>query len=140
MAKTIKEIIIMLVVCLVTMLLLSIILYQYIPNRKVVPEIAKYTATEEVQDLLEDNIDSKKDDDNVILTYEVTSNDLNNYKNTNVYVPGKTNPFAKYTETQEGEVEGTKNDEGNTETVTQTNPNDGVGTKTPDVYQSNGTK
>jgi hypothetical protein len=139
MAKTIKEIIIMLVVCLVTMLLLAIILYQYIPNRKVVPEIAKYTVSDEVQDLLEDNIDTKKDDDNVILTYEVTSNDLNNYKNTNVYVPGKSNPFAKFSEQEEGEVQGTENGD-NSGNETQTNTNSGLDTKTPDVYQSNGTK
>lgn len=140
MAKTIKEIILMLVVCLVTMLLLTIILYQYIPNRKVVPEIVKYAVTEEVQDLLEDDIDTKKDDENVILTYEVTSNDLNNYKNTNVYVPGKTNPFAKFSEQQEGEVQGTENGDNNSSNETQTNPNDGEKTKTPNVYQSNGTK
>lgn len=139
MAKTIKEIIIMLVVCLVTMLLLAIILYQYIPNRKVVPGIAQYTVSDEVQDLLEDNIDTKKDDDNVILTYEVTSNDLNNYKNTNVYVPGKSNPFAKFSEQEEGEVQGTENGD-NSGNETQTNTNSGLDTKTPDVYQSNGTK
>ena len=34
MAKVIKEIIIMLVICLLTMLVLAIALYRYIPNRK----------------------------------------------------------------------------------------------------------
>ena len=76
MAKVIKEIIIMLVICLLTMLVLAIALYRYIPNRKAVPEVVTYTASEDVQDLLEDNIDTKSDQDNVILTYEVTASDL----------------------------------------------------------------
>ena len=41
MAKIIKEIIIMLLTCLAGMLLFAVILYEYIPNRKVVPEIAQ---------------------------------------------------------------------------------------------------
>ena len=65
MTKVIKEIIIMLLICLLTMLVLAIALYKYIPNRKIVPEVVKYTASEEVQDLLEDNIDSKSDTDNI---------------------------------------------------------------------------
>lgn len=94
MAKVIKEIIIMLVICLLTMLVLAIALYRYIPNRKAVPEVVTYTASEDVQDLLEDNIDTKSDQDNVILTYEVTASDLSGYQSTNTYVPGKSNPFA----------------------------------------------
>lgn len=138
MAKTIKEIIILLLVCLVTMLILAIALYQYIPNRKVVPEIKKYAATEEIQDLLEDNIDTKKEDEDVILTYEVTSSDLNNYQSTNVYVPGKTNPFAEYSHSTSGE--GTTNDENQNPSGAQENPNQSSNTSTPNVYQSNGTK
>ena len=91
MAKVIKEIIIMLVICLLTMLVLAIALYRYIPNRKAVPEVVTYTASEDVQDLLEDNIDTKSDQDNVILTYEVTASDLSGYQSTNTYVPGKSN-------------------------------------------------
>ncbi len=87
MAKVIKEIIIMLVICLLTMLVLAIALYRYIPNRKAVPEVVTYTASEDVQDLLEDNIDTKSDQDNVILTYEVTASDLSGYQSTNTYVP-----------------------------------------------------
>ena len=105
MAKIIKEIIIMLLVCLITMLLLAIALYQYIPNRKIVPEIVKYSATEEVKDLLDDNINAKEEE-SVLLTYEVTSSDLNNYQITNDYVPGKSNPFATYSASENGEEYG----------------------------------
>ena len=101
--KVIKEIIIMLVVCLLTMLVLAIALYQYIPSKKIVPEISTYTASEDVQDLLEDDIDSRTNKDKVILTYEVTSSDLNNYQTTKDYVPGKSNPFSAYVKTYTGE-------------------------------------
>lgn len=104
MTKAIKEIIIMLLISLLTMLLLAIVLYKYVPNRKVVPEIVTYKASEDVQDLLEDNIDTKKDSEEVILTYEVTSKDLDNYQKINEYVPGKTNPFAEASTSVTGTV------------------------------------
>ena len=59
MTKAIKEIIIMLLICLIAMLGLAIGLYQYIPSKKNVPEIVQYEASEQVQDLLEDNIDQE---------------------------------------------------------------------------------
>lgn len=139
MAKTIKEIIIMLLICLVTMLILAIALYQYIPNRKVVPEITKYAVTEEVQDLLEDNIDTRDDDDNVILTYEVTSSDLSNYQSVNSYVPGKSNPFAEYSHSTTGE--GSTESNNTTQKDGQESSNQSsTNSTTPNVYQNNGSK
>ena len=143
MAKTIKEIIIMLLVCLVTMLVLAIALYQYIPNRKAVPEITTYVASEDVQDLLEDDIDQRSDDEQVILTYEVTANDLNNYQSTNDYIPGKSNPFAAYTSSpEEEENQATTAGENTTEEQTETNSSSNKVTESsPSVYSQNtGTK
>ena len=152
MAKAIKEIIIMLLICLVTMLILAIVLYKYIPNRKVVPEVVTYTATEDVQDLLNDNIDTKSDSDNVILTYELTSSDLKNYQSTNTYVPGKSNPFAAVDSSTT--VAGTRTSS-NGNSNSGSNENTGNSTKqpsdnsqntnknestNPSVYQNTGTK
>lgn len=72
MEKVIKKIIIGLSICLITILFLSILLYKYIPSKKDIPEIKTYTATEDVQELLEYQTNSN----NVILTYEVTASDL----------------------------------------------------------------
>lgn len=102
MAKVIKEIIIMLLICLVIMLIFAVIFYEYIPNRKVVAEVTTYTPTEKTEELLADNIDSEEEE--VILKYEVTSSDLNNYEITNEYVPGRVNPFAEVSASVEGEV------------------------------------
>lgn len=153
MAKVIKEIIIMLVVCLLTMLILAIGLYKYIPNRKVIPEVVTYTASEDVQDLLEDNIDTKSDQDNVILTYEVTASDLKGYQNTNTYIPGKSNPFApasSSTSTEGGNDNGNSdsgsgnNNNGSSNSGTtsneQKNPNQSNESTAPSIYNQNGTK
>lgn len=95
--KVIKEIVIMLLVCLVAMLLFAVIFYNYLPARKIIPEVTTYNASDTVKELLADNIDST--DSNILLTfegneYEVTKSDLNNYETVKKYVPGKSNPFA----------------------------------------------
>ena len=152
MTKAIKEIIIMLLICLVTMLALAIVLYKYIPNRKVIPAVVTYTASEDVQDLLEDTIDTKSDKDNVILTYEVTASDLSSYQSTNTYVPGKTNPFAPASSTttadgdsntgndSNGTSNGVNNSNSTTSSNEQSNPNKSNESTAPSVYQNNGTK
>ena len=92
MSKIIKEIIIMLLVCLVGMLLFSVIFYEYIPNRKIIPEVTQYSASDKIKEQMADDIDKK--DDQIVKTFEVTSSDLNNFKVTKDYVAGKANPFA----------------------------------------------
>ena len=92
MAKIIKEIIIMLLVCLAGMLLFAVILYEYIPNRKVVPEVTLYSAPETIKEMMADDIDKRNEQ--IIKTFQVTSSDLTNYKITNDYVAGKSDPFA----------------------------------------------
>ena len=103
MAKVIKEIIIMLLICLISMLILAVALYDYIPNRKVVAEVATYTTSQEIEAQLADDIDSEEKE--VVLTYEVTSSDLNSYEVKNEYIPGKANPFEEYSETVDGDSE-----------------------------------
>lgn len=97
MAKVIKEIIIILLICLASILIFAILLYDYIPNRKIVAEVSQYQASPEVETLLADNIDSKENE--IVLTYEVTAKDLNNYEANDKYVRGKANPFAVETKT-----------------------------------------
>lgn len=117
MAKVIKEIIIFLLVCLAMMLLFAVVLYEYIPSRKVVAEVVTYSATEEIQQQLADNVDQETNE--VVLTYEVTSSDLNNYEITNEYVPGKSNPFAAISTSADSDITGnTTNSSGTTSNTT----------------------
>lgn len=95
MAKSVvKEIIIMLLLCLAIIIVLGLLLYDYVPMSKVVPEPVSYTTPEEVQQELKQA--GSIDDSQVIMTYEVDSTDLNNYKNIKNYKPGKANPFSSY--------------------------------------------
>lgn len=136
MTKIIKEIIIMLLVCLATMLLLAVLLYKYIPSKKQVPEITKYAKTEQIEDLLEDNVDQKKDEDRIIYTYEVTKGDLAGYQVTKDYVPGKANPFAAYSGEPTGEGAQPSTDENEVAKVDQTTAT----TTNPSVYQNSSGK
>lgn len=142
MAKAIKEIIIMLLICLVLMLLFAILFYEYIPSRKVIPEITTYQANDETQQLLSDTIDSQKDE-KPIYTYEVTSSELKGFEKTNEYVPGKANPFASVSpDTQETKDPNTiKNNTTNTNkdnsNTTTTNTTDG---NTNTYFKDSGTK
>lgn len=94
MPKFIKEIIIILLVILVSMLIFAVLLYDYIPNRIQSKETVSYTATDSVKSMLQDSV--AKETENIILTYEVTGSDLTNYEKAKEYVPGKQNPFAEY--------------------------------------------
>ena len=131
MTKAIKEIIIMLLICLISMLILAVVLYDYIPNKKVVAEVTKYSTSEEIETQLADDIDSEEKE--VVLTYEVTSKELNSYKDKDKYVPGKANPFAEASET----VEGNSTNENTTGNTTQTTPSDNDSTES-DTYEDDG--
>lgn len=146
MSKAIKEIIIMLLICLVAMLTLAIALYQYIPSKKNVPEIVQYEVSEQVQDLLEDNIDQKSEKDRVILTYEVTKGELSGYQTTNDYIPGKSNPFGDVSKTITEEEPTTTDNSKNNDDEGSTNSNQNKETEpkvepsNPSVYEEKGTK
>ena len=140
MTRAIKEIIILLLICLIAMLGLAIALYKYIPSKKNVPEVVQYEVSEQVQDLLEDNIDQQSDKDRVILTYEVTKGDLSGYQTTNDYIPGKSNPFADVSKTITGDEEGNTStdddriEEKKHEQETKVQPSN------PSVYEGTSTK
>lgn len=108
MLKVIKEVMIMLLVCLVGILLFAVIFYEYIPAKKEVAEVTKYAPTSTVSEQLSDSVDDLNE--NVISTfendkyaYQVTSTDLNRYKSTKEYVPGKSNPFDAASTTPAGD-------------------------------------
>lgn len=95
MAKNvIKEMIIILLLCLAIILVLGLILYEYVPTGKIIPEEVSYTTPSEIKE--EINKGENVEDEQVILTYSVDSTDLRNYERINTYVPGKTNPFSSY--------------------------------------------
>ena len=90
----IKEIIIMLLLCVAILLILGVLLYEYVPSNKIIPEEVAYTTPDAVKEELSKN--DGVDDEQVILTYSIDATDLNNYERINTYVPGKPNPFSSF--------------------------------------------
>lgn len=134
MAKTIvKEIIIILLLCLAIILILGILLYEYVPMSKTVPTPVSYTTPEDVkQELL---AAGEIDENKIVMTYEIDSTDLNNYKKIQDYKPGKSNPFSSYeTQTSTGTNTTTNNSTtGNSTTsgaTNETNASNNNGTQT----------
>ena len=103
MAKSVlKEICIMLLLCVAIILILGILFYDYIPTNRVVPSKEAYETPEEVEEELNESISNIT----VYATYEITDSDLNLYKSTSSYVAGKSDPFS---------LEDTSDDTENTE-------------------------
>lgn len=94
--KIVKEIIIMLLISLAILLVLSVLLYGFIPSNKVIPTVTEYQASEEIRQELQQA--AQEDTSQIVLSYEVTSNDLSNYQKAKSYKAGKVNPFAAYGE------------------------------------------
>ena len=122
MKNVIKEIFIMLLLCIAIALILAVVFYDYNPINKEVPQTITYQFPSELSDVKED-LDTPliNNEDQVIRTYEVTEEDLNRAKKTN-YDAGKANPFMAYSDntTTEGN---TTNSTGNTTNNNKTNTN-----------------
>lgn len=88
----IKEVIISLLVCLLVLVGLSFAFYNFIPTNKVIPEKIEYKASEEIKQELGTEVNNNSE--NIIKTYEITANDLDQYQKNKDYNPGKKNPFA----------------------------------------------
>lgn len=137
MAKNIiKEIIIVLLLCLAIILILGVLLYEYVPSNKVIPEKVSYTTPENVKEEL-----NKADNTNIITTYEynVEASDLNNYKRVSDYVPGKQNPFSSYNSQSSGGENTTGNSSTSTGNNNTTSGNAGSLTNTTNNNSSEGT-
>lgn len=99
MTKTIfKEIIIVLLTCIAIGLVLAVIFYQYMPNNRVIPsKVSAYATPDNVKEEIQ-NTDQEYDLTEQTQTYTITDADLNLYKQTQSYNPGKADPFAAYSE------------------------------------------
>lgn len=115
MIKTlIKETIIMLLLLIAIILGLGVLLYDYIPSSKIVPTVLPYeTPTNIKEELAEKVVDNKEE---VIITYQVDSKDLNIYEKIKSYNAGNPNPFSYYTT-------GTTNNNNNNDGANNTNSN-----------------
>lgn len=121
--KVIKEIIIMLLLCLAIILILGVLLYEYVPSNKIIPDEVSYTTPQDIKEELSKG--EGVEDDQVILTYSIDATDLNNYERINTYVPGKTNPFSSY-DISSSSGEGNNQNNGSTGNDTSSNNSNGT--------------
>lgn len=136
MIKTVfKELMIILLLCVVILLILSILLYDYNPINKVVPNKIAYSAPENIRNELEESIENTISIENRV--YTIDGSDLNIYKKNNSYNPSKQNPFAS-TPSEDTNVSGGKSNvntqtQGQTQTQTPTTNEE----QTPNGQNSN---
>lgn len=125
MKSVFKEIFIMLLLCIAILLVLGVLFYDYIPTNKIIPnKVEAYTTPENIKEEIEENI-TEIPKQNIVL--EITDSDLNLYKKSNKYDPGKPDPFSTYS----GPV-----DNGNTTTNTNTNTNTSSGNNNSNSSQT----
>ena len=139
MAKNIiKEIIIMLLLCLAIILILGVILYEYVPSNKILPEEVSYVTPQNIKEEL--NSSNSVEEDKVILTYEIDESDLANYQRIKDYKPGKVNPFSTYEEkTEENQSQNGQNTTNNNSGSTNSNNSSSNGGSTQNSTQNTNT-
>ncbi len=139
MAKNIiKEIIIMLLLCLAIILILGVILYEYVPSNKILPEEVSYVTPQNIKEELKST--DSIEEDKVILTYEIDESDLTNYQKIKDYKPGKVNPFSTYEEkTEENQSQNGQNTTNNNSGSTNSNNSSSNGGSTQNSTQNTNT-
>ena len=89
-----KEVIVILFLCVVIALILGIIFYDYNPIGKVVPNRIAYTTPANIAEELETTTTEEKELEPQNKIYKIEGSDLNLYKKSKAYNPSKENPFA----------------------------------------------
>ena len=141
MAKVIiRETIIALLVCLAVLLILSVVMYNYIPANKVIPEAVQYAPSKEVQTQLNAAVEDNSEE--ILMTYEITAQDLDNYERTNEYNPGKVNPFAAASDstTGDGTGDGSNTDTSNPSGSGNTNVSGGNNNSSGSLFENGSSK
>lgn len=149
MTKSIlKEIFIMILLCLVIVLVLAIVFYDYVPTNKVIPMAVEYTMPEELSEVKEElDLMVANGQEEIIQTYEIEESDLNAYEKTSE--AGKTNPFEKYIEepveetnnsVSTGNQTNTTKNTTNTSNTNSTNKKENTSSSTGVFFETPGSK
>lgn len=118
MKSIIKEIFIILLLCIAICLIFGVIFYDYIPTNKVIPStVEAYKTSNTIKDeISQEIVDYPKQN----ITLEITDSDLTLKKQDKSYDSGKANPFAAASASASDNTTNTPG--GNTNTGTNTNP------------------
>ncbi len=124
MSKIIKEVFIILLLCVIVIFTIGLLFYDCIPHENEKIESIEYVADKRVTETLQeiesnngsDTTDSKED--SLIKSYSIEKDDLNEFAIENYYETGKKDPFAEYSNPVEEEVVKTVTTENSTNTQT----------------------
>ena len=115
MKSIVKEIFIILLLCIALCLVFGVIFYDYIPNNKVVPStVEAYKTSNTIKDeISQEIVDYPKQN----ITLEITDSDLTIKKQDKSYESGKANPFSNTISSASGNTtENTTTPSGNNNT------------------------
>lgn len=90
-----KEFSIILLICIAILLLLGIILYDYNPLNKVIPNRIAYTTPEDIKKEIDEQSVKDVMNDRYNVVYSIENADLQKYKKSKRYIPGKAHPFGE---------------------------------------------
>ncbi len=116
--KVAKEIFIMALLLMIVVFMIGLVFYEYMPNNKVVPDAASYSADSSTTSILQeiaattansgdDTDGSSGIGDTLLQSYSIGSDDLSTAASKHSYTSGKTNPFAEYVDPNVNMVNGT---------------------------------
>ena len=122
----IKEIIMILLLALAIILVLGVLLYEYVPANKIIPEKISYTTPEEVKTELETNVN--ENDEELYVDYHIDSTQIRNYQKIQDYVPGRKNPFGSLESQETSTTTNDGNQNSNSTSNTGSTTNSGTST------------
>lgn len=126
----IKEIFIMLLLCVAILLILAVVFYEYNPINKIIPTTLSYKMPEELKEVKEEiNTTLITQEEQVIKTYELTEDEINLNRKVN-YEPGKANPFEAYSENVDNNTDNSTSNNTNSNKNNNTNSSKGNTTNT----------
>lgn len=110
MSKFVKEIFIILLLCMVVIFTIGLLFYDCIPQKNEKIETIEYVASKDVLETLEQinaNVgvnDEGNDESSLLKSYSIGKDDLTEFASENSYETGKKDPFAEYATPVEDEV------------------------------------
>lgn len=123
MKSIIREILIIILLCVAIGLVLCIVFYNYIPSNITVPsQVEAYTTPNSIKNEINEEV-AEYPKQNIV--FEITDSDLTLYKQSQSYDPGKSNPFAEESTTTSNE-----SNTGTSALTNQTIPSNSNNTKT----------
>ena len=110
MTKIIREIFIILFICMIVIFTIVLLFYDCIPHKNETIESIEYVADKKVTETIKEieannssDVVSDKDD-SLLKSYSIGKDDLNEFVSENYYETGKKDPFAEYSTSVEEEA------------------------------------